>query len=47
MSLPDQHRTCVYRAIQEALTNCAGTRRRTTIQVERGRPTSDQSAGDR
>jgi signal transduction histidine kinase len=33
-SLPDKHRTCVYRVIQEALTNCARHAQATTILVE-------------
>jgi signal transduction histidine kinase len=33
-SLPDKHRTCVYRVIQEAMTNCARHARATTILVE-------------
>ena len=37
-SLPDKHRTCVYRVIQEALTNCARHAQATTIG-SRGKPT--------
>jgi signal transduction histidine kinase len=33
-SLPDKHRTCVYRVIQEAMTNCARHARAKTIFVE-------------
>jgi signal transduction histidine kinase len=33
-SLPDKHRTCVYRVIQEAMTNCARHARAKTILVE-------------
>ena len=33
-SLPDKHRTCVYRVIQEAMTNCARHAQATTILVE-------------
>ena len=33
-SLPDKHRTCVYRVIREAMTNCARHARATTILVE-------------
>ena len=40
-ALPDQHRTCVYRIVQEALTNCArharATRAEISIRVEPGR----------
>ncbi len=32
--LPEAHRTCVYRVIQEALTNCARHSRAKTIQVD-------------
>jgi signal transduction histidine kinase len=31
--LPDQHRTCIYRAVQEALTNCVRHARATRIDV--------------
>ena len=31
--LPDQHRTCVYRVVQEALTNCVRHSRATRIEV--------------
>ena len=33
--LPDRHRTCVYRLVQEALTNCARHAKARTIQVSR------------
>jgi signal transduction histidine kinase len=33
-SLPDKHRTCVYRVIQEAMTNCARHAQAATILVE-------------
>jgi signal transduction histidine kinase len=33
-SLPDKHRTCVYRVIQEAMTNCARHARAKTLLVE-------------
>jgi signal transduction histidine kinase len=33
-ALPDKHRTCVYRIIQEALTNCARHAQATAISVE-------------
>lgn len=33
-TLPDKHRTCVYRVLQEALTNCARHAQATTIAVE-------------
>jgi signal transduction histidine kinase len=37
--LPDQHRTCVYRVVQEALTNCVRHARADRIQVSiTGRP---------
>lgn len=40
-ALPDQHRTCVYRIVQEALTNCArhsqATRVDVSVQYEAGR----------
>jgi signal transduction histidine kinase len=32
-TLPEQHRTCVYRVVQEALTNCARHARATRVQV--------------
>jgi signal transduction histidine kinase len=32
-ALPDRHRTCVYRAVQEALTNCVRHASAQTIQV--------------
>jgi signal transduction histidine kinase len=32
-SLPERHRTCVYRVVQEALTNCARHSKARTIQV--------------
>jgi signal transduction histidine kinase len=32
-NLPDQHRTCVYRVVQEALTNCVRHSRATRIEV--------------
>lgn len=32
--LPDQHRTCIYRLVQEALTNCARHARATSIDVK-------------
>jgi signal transduction histidine kinase len=31
--LPDEHKTCIYRVVQEALTNCARHARATTVQV--------------
>ena len=31
--LPDRHRTCVYRLVQEALTNCARHAKARTVQV--------------
>jgi signal transduction histidine kinase len=39
VDLPDQHRTCVYRIVQEALTNCARHAHATRIDItlERGR----------
>jgi len=33
-SLPDKHRTCVYRVIQEAMTNCARHAQAATISIE-------------
>jgi signal transduction histidine kinase len=33
-ALPDKHRTCVYRVVQEALTNCARHARATRIQIQ-------------
>jgi signal transduction histidine kinase len=32
-ALPDQHRTCIYRVVQEALTNCARHARASSIRV--------------
>ena len=32
-TLPDRHRTCVYRAVQEALTNCVRHARARTIEI--------------
>lgn len=32
-SLPDKHRTCVYRVVQEAMTNCVRHAQATNIQV--------------
>jgi signal transduction histidine kinase len=32
-SLPDKHRTCIYRVVQEAMTNCVRHARANTIQV--------------
>jgi signal transduction histidine kinase len=32
-SLPEQHRTCIYRLVQEALTNCARHAKARTIDV--------------
>jgi len=46
--LPDPQRTCVYRVVQEALTNCAKHSAATEIQVNvvRGRTTLDVSVRD-
>jgi signal transduction histidine kinase len=46
--LPDPQRTCVYRVVQEALTNCAKHSAATEIQVKvvRGRPRLDVSVRD-
>jgi signal transduction histidine kinase len=46
--LPDPQRTCVYRVVQEALTNCAKHSAATEIQVKvvRGRTTLDVSVRD-
>ena len=46
--LPDPQRTCVYRVVQEALTNCAKHSAATDIQVQvvRGRSHLDVSVRD-
>ena len=46
--LPDPQRTCVYRVVQEALTNCAKAfgRDRHQVQVVRGRSRLDVSVRD-
>ena len=46
--LPDAQRTCVYRVVQEALTNCAKHSAATEIQVQvvRGRTLLDVSVRD-
>jgi signal transduction histidine kinase len=33
-ALPDKHRTCVYRVLQEAMTNCVRHARATAIRIE-------------
>ena len=46
--LPDQHRTCVYRVVQEALTNCVRHARASRVEVtlKRDGPTLQVSVAD-